>query len=72
MKNYEQTLLEMMADDERIIVMTAENRAAIRNPPNLAPRPLHRHRHYRTDDGRGGRRAGLAAASPYSTRWRRS
>ena len=37
MKNYEQTLLEMMADDERIIVMTAENRAAIRNLPNLAP-----------------------------------
>lgn len=37
MKNYEQTLLEMMATDERIIVMTAENRAAIRNLPNLAP-----------------------------------
>ncbi|MBP6017213.1 MAG: hypothetical protein KA586_10880 [Candidatus Promineofilum sp.] len=37
MKNYEQTLLEMMAGDERIIVMTAENRAAIRNLPNLAP-----------------------------------
>jgi len=37
MKNYEQTLLEMMAADERIIVMTAENRAAIRNLPNLAP-----------------------------------
>lgn len=37
MKNYEQTLLDMMATDERIIVMTAENRAAIRNLPNLAP-----------------------------------
>lgn len=37
MKHYEQTLLEMMAADERIIVMTAENRAAIRNLPNLAP-----------------------------------
>lgn len=37
MKNYEQTLLELMAADDRIIVMTAENRAAIRNLPNLAP-----------------------------------
>ncbi len=37
MKNYEQTLLELMAADERIIVMTAENRAAIRNLPNLTP-----------------------------------
>lgn len=37
MKNYEQILLEMMAADERIIVMTAENRAAIRNLPNLTP-----------------------------------
>jgi len=37
MKNYEQTLLDMMVADERIIVMTAENRAAIRNLPNLAP-----------------------------------
>ena len=37
MKNYEQTLLEMMAVDERIVVMTAENRAAIRNLPNLTP-----------------------------------
>ncbi len=37
MKNYEQTLLDMMAADERIIVMTAENRAAIRNLPNLTP-----------------------------------
>ena len=37
MKNYEQTLLEMMATDERIVVMTAENRAAIRNLPNLTP-----------------------------------
>lgn len=35
--NYEQILLEMMAADERIIVMTAENRAAIRNLPNLTP-----------------------------------
>lgn len=35
--NYEQLLLEMMAADERIIVMTAENRAAIRNLPNLTP-----------------------------------
>jgi transketolase len=37
MKNYEQTLLDLMAADERIIVMTAENRAAIRNLPNLSP-----------------------------------
>lgn len=37
MKNYEQTLLELMAADERIIVMTAENRAAIRNLPTLTP-----------------------------------
>lgn len=37
MKNYEQTLLELMAADERFVVMTAENRAAIRNLPNLAP-----------------------------------
>jgi transketolase len=37
MKNYEQTLLELMAADERIVVMTAENRAAIRNLPNLSP-----------------------------------
>ena len=37
MKNYEQTLLELMAADERIVVMTAENRAAIRNLPQLAP-----------------------------------
>lgn len=37
MKNYEQTLLDLMANDERIIVMTAENRAAIRNLPNLSP-----------------------------------
>jgi transketolase len=35
MKNYENTLLDLMAVDERIIVMTAENRAAIRNLPNL-------------------------------------
>lgn len=37
MKNYEQILLELMATDERFIVMTAENRAAIRNLPNLSP-----------------------------------
>lgn len=37
MKNYEATLLELMQADERIIVMTAENRAAIRNLPNLMP-----------------------------------
>ncbi len=37
MKNYEQTLLDLMTHDERIIVMTAENRAAIRNLPNLSP-----------------------------------
>jgi transketolase len=37
MKNYEQTLLDLMAADERILVMTAENRAAIRNLPNLLP-----------------------------------
>jgi transketolase len=37
MKNYESTLLDLMAADERIIVMTAENRAAIRNLPNLVP-----------------------------------
>jgi transketolase len=35
MKNYEETLLELMAADERLIVMTAENRAAIRNLPKL-------------------------------------
>jgi len=35
MKNYEQTLLELAQADERIIVMTAENRAAIRNLPGL-------------------------------------
>ncbi len=35
MKNYEQTLLELAQADERIVVMTAENRAAIRNLPNL-------------------------------------
>lgn len=33
MKNYEQTLLEMAQADERYVVMTAENRAAIRNLP---------------------------------------
>jgi transketolase len=37
MKNYEQTLLELAQADERIIIMTAENRAAIRNLPNLLP-----------------------------------
>ncbi len=35
MKNYEQTLLEMAQADERYVVMTAENRAAIRNLPDL-------------------------------------
>jgi len=35
MKNYEQTLLELAQADERIVVMTAENRAAIRNLPGL-------------------------------------
>lgn len=35
MKNYENTLLDLMAADERLIVMTAENRAAIRNLPKL-------------------------------------
>lgn len=37
MKNYEATLLDLLAKDERIVVMTAENRAAIRNLPNIAP-----------------------------------
>lgn len=37
MKNYEQTLLELAQADERVVVMTAENRAAIRNLPNLLP-----------------------------------
>lgn len=32
---YEQTLARMAADDERIVVMTAENRAAIRGLPTL-------------------------------------
>jgi len=32
--NYEQKLLELIKKDERIIVMTAENRAAIRNLPS--------------------------------------
>ncbi len=33
--NYEELLLQLLKEDERIIVMTAENRAAIRNLPNL-------------------------------------
>ncbi len=32
---YEQTLYDLARQDERVIVMTAENRAAIRNLPNL-------------------------------------
>ena len=35
--NYEQTLLELAQADERIIIMTAENRAAIRNLPSKLP-----------------------------------
>jgi transketolase len=39
MKTYEEILLECATRDERIIVMTAENRAAIRNlPPKLGER----------------------------------
>src|ERR1700742_5118608 len=34
MKTYEQTLLELAQADERIVVMTAENRAAIRGLPD--------------------------------------
>ena len=37
MKNYEQTLIELAEDDDRIVIMTAENRAAIRNLPNIMP-----------------------------------
>ncbi len=33
--NYEQKLLELIQQDERIVVLTAENRAAIRNLPSL-------------------------------------
>ncbi len=33
--NYEELLLQLVKDDERIIVMTAENRAAIRNLPDI-------------------------------------
>ncbi len=33
--NYEELLLQLVNEDERIIVMTAENRAAIRNLPDL-------------------------------------
>ncbi len=33
--NYEELLLQLVNEDERIIVMTAENRAAIRNLPNI-------------------------------------
>src|SRR5690606_39763980 len=32
--NYEQKLLELVQKDERIVVLTAENRAAIRNLPS--------------------------------------
>ena len=35
--NYEQTLLKLIQDDERVIIMTAENRAAIRNLPSKIP-----------------------------------
>ena len=35
--NYEQTLLELVREDDRIIIMTAENRAAIRNLPSKIP-----------------------------------
>lgn len=39
MKTYEETLLELALADERIVVMTAENRAAIRGlPQKLGPR----------------------------------
>jgi len=39
MKTYEETLLELALADERIVVMTAENRAAIRGlPDKLGPR----------------------------------
>src|SRR5579885_712973 len=39
MRTYEEVLLECALRDERIIVMTAENRAAIRNmPPKLGER----------------------------------
>ena len=34
--NYEEFLLELIKEDDRIIVMTAENRAAIRNLPDKA------------------------------------
>ena len=37
--NYEQKLLELIQNDERIVVMTAENRAAMRNlPPKIGDR----------------------------------
>src|SRR5579863_10537364 len=37
--NYEETLIELAKKDERIVVMTAENRALIRNmPPILGER----------------------------------
>jgi transketolase len=35
--NYEQTLLKLAQEDERVIIMTAENRAAIRNLPSKIP-----------------------------------
>lgn len=33
--NYEQLLLQLIEEDERIVIITAENRAAIRNLPNV-------------------------------------
>ncbi len=36
-QTYEQVLVELAKNDERIVVMTAENRAAIRNVPALLP-----------------------------------
>ncbi len=35
MQTYEQLLLDLAQEDERFVVMTAENRAAIRNLPNI-------------------------------------
>lgn len=37
MEAYEQLLHDLMVEDERIIVMTAENRAALRNLPEVVP-----------------------------------
>jgi hypothetical protein len=36
MTPYESTLLELLQRDERIVILTAENRAALRNLPPLA------------------------------------